>query len=395
MMKLNAVQIIATAMLDCKATPLTWTPALGVSEIMDAYNVASNIAFPYSFNEETAYSIAHGAALYGSFSATIIKTHGLLKAANSASDSMFVELSGAMVVVVIDDREGVRSDSIIFAEKILKSIEIPYVTSSAETVYSDILQTFERSRKMSIPHALIIDTNEVFKENIECPMGEPVDFQKQPFKRCLERQILFPLLTRYQRRVLDARLAGETAPEINFLPQIPDDIPPYWHPAINRYTLMMNELKSLKNEKTFITTDIGFYASFSFPPFEVQDVCTFMGCAISLAAGAVYAGCEDAWAVVGDFTFLAAGHLVLLDPGILEMPIKVVLIDNGMAETTGRQRISSETLERAMAVVPGRVTHVKEPFDGDICRNALMKARSSKKGLQVVVFHYPLENNQR
>ncbi len=393
-MKINAVQVIARAMLDCDASPLTWTPALGVSEIMDAYSVLSNGACPYSFNEETAYTIAHGGALYGGFSATVIKTHGLLKAANSVSDSMFVELAGAMVVVVIDDLEGVRSDSIIFAEKILKGFEMPYVASNAETVYSDILQAFERSKNMCIPHAVIIDTAEVLKENIEHRKGVAVKFKKQPFSRCPERHILFPLLTRYQRRVLDARLAGETIPEVSSLPHIPDDIPPYWHPAIKRYKPMMNALKSQKKEKTFITTDIGFYASFSFPPFEIQDVCTFMGCAISLAAGAVHAGCEDAWAVVGDFTFLAAGHLVLLDPGILEMPLKVVLIDNGMAETTGRQLTPQGALKRALALVAGRVTHVDEPFDENICRKALIKAGTSKMGLQVVVFHFPLKNNQ-
>ncbi len=392
-MKTNTVQIIARALLNCGATPLTWTPALGVSEIMDAYIGITNEVSPYSFNEETAYTIAHGSALYGGFSATIVKTHGLLKAANSASDSMFVELSGGMVVVVIDDQEGFRSDSIIFARKILKGIEMPFVSSSAETIYSDIIQAFERSNKMCIPHAVIIDTAEVLKENIEHGKVVAEKIKKQPFSRCPERQILFPMLTRYQRRVLDARLANEKIPGVSTLPHIPDDIPPLWHPAIKRYEPMMNALKSQKTKKTFITTDIGFYASFSFPPFEIQDVCTFMGCSISLAAGAVYAGCEDAWAVVGDFTFLAAGHLVLLDPGILEMPLKVILIDNGMAETTGKQIIHKDALTRALALVAGCVTHVNEPFDEDICRNALQKAGMTKNGLQVIVFNFPLEND--
>ena len=79
---------------------------------------------------------------------------------------------------------------------------------------------------------------------------------------------------------------------------------------------------------------------------------------------------------------------MFLDPGILEMPLKVILIDNGMAETTGRQTIPKNALKRTMALVPGRVTHVNEPFDEDICRKALLKAREFKKGLQVVAFHF-------
>jgi TPP-dependent indolepyruvate ferredoxin oxidoreductase alpha subunit len=392
-MKANITQIIARTLFDCGVAPLTWTPALGVTEIMDEYNGISVVPCPYSFNEESAYSIAHGGALYGGFSASIIKTHGLLKAANAVSDSMFVELSGAMVVVVIDDRDGIRSDSIIFAEKILTGLEMPFIVSSADTVYSDILKSFEKSRSMCLPVAIIIDTAEVLNKELEYIGDAPTKFQKLPFHRCPERKILFPTLTRYQRKVLDSRLAGEEIPEKPSMPMIPDDIPPYWHPAIKRYTPMMNALKSQKTEKTFISTDIGFYASFSFPPFEIQDVCTFMGCAISLAAGAVQAGCEDAWAVVGDFTFIAAGHLVLLDPGILELPVKVILIDNGMAETTGRQIIPRDSLTRALELVSGHVTHVNEPFDENVCRNVLKKAGTSKEALQVVVFHFPLENN--
>lgn len=391
-MKIDTARIIASTLHEHGVVPLTWTPALGVTEIMDAYNEISTVSSLYSFNEETAYTIAHGGAMYGSFAASIIKTHGLLKAANTVSDSLFVELDGAMVLVVIDDRDGIRSDSIIFADRVLPGLEMPFVVSRADTVRSDILKSFEHSKSMGIPFAVVIDTVEVLNKKAEYNGTKAAVFQNRPFSRCPQRKILFPKQTRYQRKVLDSRLAGEKVPELPPLPMIPDDIPPYWHPAIERYTPMMNALNSQKTEKTFITTDIGFYASFSFPPFEIQDVCTFMGCAISLAVGAVQAGCEDAWAVVGDFTFIAAGHLVLLDPGILELPVKVVLIDNGMAETTGRQAIPEDSLKRALNLVPGRIVHVHEPFDEKICNSALKETGASRQGIQVVVFHFPVKS---
>ncbi len=393
-MKLNTAKVIARAIMNQTVAPLTWTPALGVSEIMAEYNSLAVDACQYSFNEETAYTVAHGGAIYGSFSASIIKTHGLLKAANSVSDSMFVELSGAMALIVIDDQAGIRSDSIIFAEKILTALEMPFTVSSAETIYDDIEKAFDRSAALHIPRAVVIDTADVLNGETEYNVAAQVMLRRNPFQRRPERQILFPLLTGYQRKVLDARLAGKEIPEAPSLPRIPDDIPPYWRPAIKRYTPLMNALKSLKTEHGFISSDIGFYASFSFPPFDVQDVCTFMGGSISLAAGAVLGGCNDAWAVVGDFTFIAAGHLPLLDPGIPELPIKIILIDNGMAETTGKQLIDRDAITRALELAPGHVTHLDDPLDKDACQRALKKVESAKK-IHIVVAHYSLSESER
>jgi indolepyruvate ferredoxin oxidoreductase alpha subunit len=66
----------------------------------------------FSFHEEVAYTIAHGAALAGKRAFTSMKAHGFFKAANSVSDSLYSGTLAGFVSLVVDDRNGIQSDSI-------------------------------------------------------------------------------------------------------------------------------------------------------------------------------------------------------------------------------------------------------------------------------------------
>ena len=388
-MKVPADQAIAQSLIDNKLDLITWLPALGVSEIIKSYNEMTGNDVPYSFNEETAWSIAHGAAMYGGYAVSIMKAHGVLKAANAISDSMFAELSGGLVLILVDDIEGIRSDSIVYGEKILTGLEMPFFKADNSTICRYISEALDQSHRSKIPYAVIIDTAEVLNGSVHNHYKQTHSKEKNQFIRKPERKVLCPMLTGYQRRILNARLSGTNPEAVPFpqLPRIPEDIPPYWHSAIDRYTPLMSALRSIKSNDTLITSDIGFFVSFAFSPFFVQDICTFMGGSISLAAGAVKVGCPDAWAITGDFSFIGAGHLTLLEPDILNLPVKVVIIANLMAETTGMQRISPDDLERTLHIVDDRVTHTDCTTDSIECTRILLDAKA-QPGLRVVVFHY-------
>lgn len=73
-----------------------------------------------------------------------------------------------------------------------------------------------------------------------------------------------------------------------------------------------------------------------------------MGGSIPLAIGAMLAGKEQVWAVSGDFSFIAAGHLGLIEAINRELAIKVVIFNNRKAETTGGQSIHNDLLMRVL-----------------------------------------------
>ncbi len=387
-MKTKVDQAIARALLDNDLDLVTWLPGLGISEIFNELTKVSKKVVPYSFNEETAWAIAHGVAMYGGYAVSVMKTHGALKAANAISDSLFAELDGGLVLLIIGDTAGTRSDSIISSEKFLAGIEMPFIKSTGASIYKDINSALDTSHNKKIPCAIIIDTDEVLNSSTEFQQ-KASNRERKPFVRRPERKVLCPMLTYHQREILDARLSNKNTESIKLksLPSIPGDIPTYWHPAIKRYTPMMNALKQIKTEETLITSDIGFFASFAFSPFFVQDICTFMGGSISMSIGTVKSGCKDAWAVTGDFSFIGAGHLALIEPEVLDLPVKVVIIDNGMSETTGGQKIPKGYLKRTLLLAKDRITYIKDSTNEKTCKKALLKIKK-QPGLRIVVFDY-------
>jgi hypothetical protein len=56
---------VAWALQDVSATVVTHVPATGATAIFDAYNELMGTPPCYAFNEEVAYTLAHGAALAG------------------------------------------------------------------------------------------------------------------------------------------------------------------------------------------------------------------------------------------------------------------------------------------------------------------------------------------
>ncbi len=103
-----------------------------------------------------------------------------------------------------------------------------------------------------------------------------------------------------------------------------------------------------------------------------------------LAIGAYLAGCSPAWAIAGDLSFIAAGHLGLLDAVQRNIPLKVLVIYNGRSETTGGQMIPDAMLERIIKGYEEQVCYIHDPQDSDEIKRILENAMNAD-GLRLVI----------
>lgn len=98
---------------------------------------------------------------------------------------------------------------------------------------------------------------------------------------------------------------------------------------------------ALKQEKAFVTGDIGCYTLGFMPPLSAMDTCVCMGASIGNATGMVKVlkGEERkrVVAVIGDSTFLHSGVTGLLDMVYNKAPATVIILDNRITAMTGRQ----------------------------------------------------------
>ena len=126
---------------------------------------------------------------------------------------------------------------------------------------------------------------------------------------------------------------------------------------------------------------------FAFSPFDCIDVTTYYGGSLPLALGGQMAGRRAAWAVTGDYSFLAAGHLGLVEAVARQLPIKVLIIQNGCAKTTGGQPIPPGLLERVLDGFRSHIRIIENPFDPESARAVLSDAADSAR-LQIVLARY-------
>ena len=377
-------QVVGQTLHDLGIGIMTWVPGLGVTACAEAYEGVANRPVPPSFHEEVAVGCGHGAALAGARSAVVMKTHGLLKAANAVSDALFCGTTAAFVLIVVDDRSGIQSDSIVFAGPVLDALEVPWRSSKPATVGRDLAEAAARSEALGLSVALVVDAAEV-----SSPAGgstySPLPLPPPSFRSDPVRRLLVPPLIRHQRAALSSRLAGNVPPPSPSLPRVPEDVPPGWRPALERYGPVFDAF--LEHRPSFVAGDIGLSSCYGFPPYDAIDVVSYMGGAVPIALGASLSGHDDAWAVTGDFSFVAAGHLGLLEAVGRDVPLRVLLLANGMAETTGGQPVGSTVLGRILAGYQEAIVPLEDPLEPIACRDALKQARAHE-GLSIVVARY-------
>ena len=342
---MNAAGIIAQALRDASARVVTYVPGYGGSAIFRAYQELRGESLFISFHEEPAYAVAHGAALTGVRSACLFKTHGIMKAANALSDSLQCGTNAGMVVLISEDHGGTHSDTIIPAKPFLEGIGIPNFFTAPETVYEDLHRAFGMSEDSGLPYALIMDAEDVVKEAVCTPYqtNTTAAYTRNPF-----RHILSPLFNPFQRKLYEAKMRGDDWRRIPEppMPVVPQDTSANWKEAVTRYIPLFEIFKTYRG--SVVTGDTGISSQFAADPWRCIDLVTYMGGSIPLATGAWLAGCNNPWAVTGDFSFLAAGTYGLLEAFLRNAPLRIVILDNGKASTTGGQEIPEGTLERVL-----------------------------------------------
>jgi len=340
----TTAEALAAAILNSGTGVVTAVPGSGVNETLIALDQARPGQFPVSFNEETAYTLAHGAALTGSRAVSIMKSHGLLKAGNSVSDSLYAGTTAGLVVIVFEDKDGHSSDSILDIRPFMEGIGIPYVVPQKEKVCSAFYNLMERSEKSGLPCVLVLDSSEIM-ERVGKIVAEASLSRPPEYKKDAQRHVLCPYFADYQLKIMQYKKQGLDWRKIPRppVPLVPDGLPDRWKQTAASYLSFFSQLASL--EKDLVTGDTGVSTLFACEPFQCIDITTYYGGSIPLAAGAYLGGMRQVWAVTGDFSFIAAGHLGLLETWQRRIPLKIVIFYNGKAETTGGQVIPEGTLE--------------------------------------------------
>jgi len=378
---------LALALRDAGAEVVTNVPATGATAVFDAFHGTAGTVPSYSFNEEVAFTVACGAALAGVRSAAVIKSHGLAKAANSVIDSLTLGTTAGFVTVVVDDPYGRHSDNIFGLEDFLKGTGMPFKKAGRDSVYRDLIECFAWSEELRTPVALLVDS-EIISQETTCnraalrPSG--ARYRRDPL-----RNVLCPPLAEYQRKVMDARLAGTDwrgipAPP---LPRVPDRVPPAWRTGASLLIPLFEAFRDLRPKIPLVSGDTGLSVLFSFAPFDCIDACTYYGGSLPLAIGFHLAGAGRAWAVTGDYAFLAAGHMGLIEAKSRQVPLKVLVIDNGGAMATGGQPVAAGVFEQVLGGWAPFVSRIDTARDKSKVRSILSRANESDR-LEIVVARF-------
>jgi len=152
---------IAQALTDLGVNTITNVPGFGGSEVLEDYKILAQKNTPISFNEEVAYTIAHGSSIAGVRSAAIMKTQGLAKAANSIVDSLYTDITAGFVVFVFDDKSGRHSDNIMEPIPFLKGLALHHKYAESDNIYQEVIDAYSESEKRKAPFALIVNADDV------------------------------------------------------------------------------------------------------------------------------------------------------------------------------------------------------------------------------------------
>ncbi len=383
-MKATISKHIAEAIRQAEVEIITYVPGFGANQVAEEMNSEKPGSVLLSYHEEVAFSISMGAAITGARSVALLKTHGIAKAANAIVDALSCGLNAGFVLMVFDDKTGAHSDNIFDAESMIRGLRIPNMKVGEEMLFEKIKEAMMQSEAMQLPFLLLFDADDVEKESM-LKRGSISKFQGE-YIRDLKRHLVVPPLAAYQWEVLEQKLQGRNWREIPppKLPEI-EDIPDQWQDTLHLYSGFYDVFKDYRG--SIVCGDTGIPTLFAFDPYACVDICAHMGGSIPLATGAMLAGHKNVWAITGDFSFIAAGHLGLPEVLNRKLPLNVVIFNNRKAETTGGQQNHEGLLERLLLAYQEFVTYLDDPGDTQETKEALERA-SSDNQLNILVLNY-------
>jgi TPP-dependent indolepyruvate ferredoxin oxidoreductase alpha subunit len=165
------------------------------------------------------------------------------------------------------------------------------------------------------------------------------------------------------------------------MPVVPRDTSDNWKAAVSHYIPLFEIFRKYRGG--VVTGETGISSQFAADPWQCIDIVTYMGGSIPLAMGAYLSGYADVWAITGDFSFLSAGPLGLMEATLRGIPLKIIILDNGRASTTGGQKIADGTLELALKPYENLVRRSVLSDDG--LTDRLIQEMKETKELSILV----------
>lgn len=369
-------QAAAFALKDLGVAVITNVPGFGGSETLAEINQIFGKNFPVSFNEEVSYTIAHGACLAGKRSCAIMKSQGFAKAANSILDSLYTDLTAGLLIIIFDDPDGSHSDNIVEIDPILKGFKIPFLRSTGTNIYEDIVNAYEESEKRKLPFVIIL--NAISIESLSTFERKDDLHEHFDYKRSVLDHVVHPFLAEYQfRKFMAKTLQGDLTMLVKpNLPNVPSDLPDRYKISAEKYEPLFQVFKDLRGD--VVTGDTSTSSVYAFPPYSCIDIVTYIGGSIPLAIGAYLAGHKDVWALTGDFGFISAGHMGLIELLQREIPVKVLIFNNKQASATGGQTIPKKIMMRLLAGYENYLLHISNPIDVFEVNQVLTEAKNSE-----------------
>ncbi|PSQ87783.1 MAG: hypothetical protein BRD30_08190 [Bacteroidetes bacterium QH_2_63_10] len=384
-MSMTLAEAIADTLRRSHVRLATAVPGHGATQTYAAWQRGSDSSPPFSFHEEVAVGMAHGAALLGHRAAVLLKAHGFLKAANAIADSLAAGTTAGLVYVVFHDPTGAHSDSVLEIEGTARELGFTVHRPETSQRLSALCKALRYSESYGLPHVVILGAD-IVSEAAPTP-PDPLPPPTAEYERDVARHVCCPLFAQYQHAVYRRRIDGEDPDAVPrpSLPTVPDGMPDEYRAVAEQYEPL---LRALANRPRAVTTgDTTVGTLFALPPVGAVDLCTYMGGSLSLALGAEAVGETPAWAVTGDFGFVAAGHLGLLDARQRGLPLNVVLLENHRAHATGGQPVSEDAVDTVLGGYTDHVISLHRPTDPEACRDALATA-AGREGLAIVRARY-------
>ncbi len=352
---MTTAKIIAETLFNLDYRVITYVPGFGANQTFELLNEKFGNQLTLSYHEEIASAVAAGAAITGTRAAVIIKTHGLLKSMNCIIDVMTSGVNASLLFIIFDDKTGTHSDNIFDIVPIVRGANLPAVIATPENIQQSLIESTEKSENSELPGVIVVDAADIDSYGQYSEMTHK-PFTK-PYSRNIYKNLVTPILAAYQYQVLQRRTTSLPHHDIAkpTLPQIAQ-LPPEWQRVTKDYIPFFEIFKTIKRDVTIGDTSLP--TLFALEPYSCIDITLHMGGSIPTAIGAYLAGHTKAWAVLGDFAFLSCGIIGLQEAINREIPLKIVLFDNGIAGATGGQAVNTALLESLLMPYKDRTTKI-------------------------------------
>ena len=158
-------------------------------------------------------------------------------------------------------------------------------------------------------------------------------------------------------------------------------------PHFDSYTALNEAMKEHGEYKVF--ADIGCYTLGALPPLKAIYTTVDMGASITMAKGAAEAELRPTVAVIGDSTFTHSGMTGLLDCCVDNVPVTIMILDNGITGMTGSQKSSAtgriESICQGIGVAPEHI-RVINPLPSKLEENVrVIKEELEYQGVSVII----------